>query len=134
MVVETGLTVILIITLQICWIMEWLKIQKLEYLENKTNFLRNKIILNLCLRWHTLRSYHFAAEVTFNEFFSELLVIVYQFCLSINHIILQFHGKFYKLLVIFSSCRLVKMLLPAIFIILLTCHLLLAGDKSVLDE
>ena len=28
-------------------------------------FLRNKKILNLCLRWHILRSYRFAAEVTF---------------------------------------------------------------------
>ena len=29
-------------------------------------FLRNKKILNLCLRWHILRSYPFLAEVTFN--------------------------------------------------------------------
>ena len=29
-------------------------------------FLRNKKILNLCLRWHILRSYYFIAEVTFN--------------------------------------------------------------------
>ena len=28
-------------------------------------FLQNKNILNLCLRWHILRSYHFAVEVTF---------------------------------------------------------------------
>ena len=28
-------------------------------------FLQNKKSLNLCLRWHILRSYHFAAEVTF---------------------------------------------------------------------
>ena len=27
----------------------WLKIQKLEYLESKTTFLRNKNILDLCL-------------------------------------------------------------------------------------
>ena len=29
-------------------------------------FLRNKKILNLCLRWHILRNYHFVAEATFN--------------------------------------------------------------------
>ena len=30
-------------------------------------FLWNKKILNLCIRWHILRSYHFVAEVTFKE-------------------------------------------------------------------
>ena len=30
-------------------------------------FLRNEKILNLCLRWHILRSYHFVAEVTLKE-------------------------------------------------------------------
>ena len=30
-------------------------------------FQQNKKILNLCLRWHILRSCRFAAEVTFNE-------------------------------------------------------------------
>ena len=29
-------------------------------------FLRNQKILNLCLRWHILRSYRFVAEVTLN--------------------------------------------------------------------
>ena len=44
------------------------KVQKLEYLENGTYFfLRNKKILNLCLRWHILRSYRFLAEVTFKD-------------------------------------------------------------------
>ena len=42
--------------------MGWLKIQKLEYLENGTF----KKILNLCFRWYILRSYSFVAEVTFN--------------------------------------------------------------------
>ena len=32
--------------------------------ERNIIFLRNKKILNLCLRWHILRSYHFVAEVT----------------------------------------------------------------------
>ena len=50
--------------------MGWLKIQKLEYLENKTIFLRNKKILNLCLRQHILRSYRFVAEVTLNVLLS----------------------------------------------------------------
>ena len=31
-------------------------------------FLRNKKILNLCLRWHILRSYCFVAEVTFKVY------------------------------------------------------------------
>ena len=29
-------------------------------------FLQNKKILNLCFRWHILRSYSFIVEVTFN--------------------------------------------------------------------
>ena len=33
--------------------------------EQNTIFPRNEKILNLCLRWHILRSYHFVAEVTF---------------------------------------------------------------------
>ena len=39
--------------------------------ERKITFLRNKKNLNLCLRWHILRSYHFVVEVTFKvaEFF-----------------------------------------------------------------
>ena len=48
--------------------MGWLKIQKLEYLENKTSFIYEiKKILDLRLRWHILRSYCFLAEVTFNS-------------------------------------------------------------------
>ena len=43
-----------------------LKIQNLEFLENKTIFLRNKKILKLCLRWHILRNCCFVGEVTFN--------------------------------------------------------------------
>ena len=30
-------------------------------------FLQKKKILNLCFRWHILRSYHFVAEVTFKH-------------------------------------------------------------------
>ena len=33
--------------------------------EQNITFLKNKKILNLCLRWHILRSYCFAVEVTF---------------------------------------------------------------------
>ena len=33
--------------------------------EQNRTFLRNKKILNLCLRWHILRSYCFVVEVTF---------------------------------------------------------------------
>ena len=39
--------------------------------ERNIIFLQNKKILNLCLRWHILRSYHFVAKVTFK---SELMV------------------------------------------------------------
>ena len=35
--------------------------------ERNIIFLRNKKILNLCLRWHILRSYRFVAEVTFKR-------------------------------------------------------------------
>ena len=35
--------------------------------ERNITFLRNKKILNPCLRWHILRSYHFAKEVTFKS-------------------------------------------------------------------
>ena len=34
--------------------------------ERNRIFLRNKKILNLCLRWHILRSYRFVAEITFD--------------------------------------------------------------------
>ena len=43
----------------------WLKIQTWIFWERNINFLQNKKILNLCLRWHILRSYRFLAEVTF---------------------------------------------------------------------
>ena len=33
--------------------------------EQNIIFLQNKNILNLCFRWHILKSYHFVAEVTF---------------------------------------------------------------------
>ena len=35
--------------------------------ERNIIFLWNKKNLNLCLRWHILRCYHFVAEVTFNR-------------------------------------------------------------------
>ena len=35
--------------------------------ERNIIFVLNKKILNLCFRWHLLRSYHFVAEVTFND-------------------------------------------------------------------
>ena len=48
--------------------MGWLKLQNLEYLENGTWFFYEiKKILNLCLRWHILRSYCFLAEVIFKS-------------------------------------------------------------------
>ena len=57
---------ILIMTSQIWKTMGWLNIQILKYLENRTS-LRNKNILNLCFRWHILRSYRFVAEVSFKR-------------------------------------------------------------------
>ena len=36
-------------------------------------FLWNKKVLNLCLRWHILRNYHFAAEVTFMKWMQKTL-------------------------------------------------------------
>ena len=35
--------------------------------ERNITFLWSKKIINLCLKWHILRSYRFVAEVTFNE-------------------------------------------------------------------
>ena len=35
--------------------------------ERNIIFLRNKKILNLCFRWHILRSYRFVAELTFKQ-------------------------------------------------------------------
>ena len=35
--------------------------------EQNITFLRNKKILNLCLRWHNLRSYRFVTEVAFRQ-------------------------------------------------------------------
>ena len=37
-------------------------------------FLRNKKIFNLCLRWHTLRIYHFVVEVTFKQIKTDIFV------------------------------------------------------------
>ena len=36
--------------------------------EWSNTFLRNKKTLNLCLRWHILRSYYFVVEVNFKQF------------------------------------------------------------------
>ena len=58
--------------------MGWLKIQKLEYLENGTLFFYEiKKILNLYLRWHISSSYRFLAEVTFDSIHECSLRIVY---------------------------------------------------------
>ena len=49
--------------------------------ERNIIFLRNKKILNLCVRWLILRSYHFVAEVTFNMLQESILwwKIIYAF-------------------------------------------------------
>ena len=41
-------------------------------------FLQNKKILNLCLRWHILRSYRFLAEVTFKKELLQFFVVIGQ--------------------------------------------------------
>ena len=46
--------------------------------ERNIIFLRNKKTLNLCLRWHILRSYHFVAEVTFKRFFRRMVFVQWQ--------------------------------------------------------
>ena len=38
-------------------------------------FLRNKKILNLCLKWHILRSYYFVPEVTYLQVVELILAI-----------------------------------------------------------
>ena len=48
--------------------------KKLEYLESG-RFLWNKKILNLCFRWHILRSYRFAAKITFKALFNTVIFI-----------------------------------------------------------
>ena len=47
--------------------MGWLKIQKslISWEEPNLTFLTNKKILNMCLKWHTLRCYNFAVTATF---------------------------------------------------------------------
>ena len=40
-------------------------------------FLRNKKNLNLCFRWHILRSYRFVAEVAFKKMIDKKLREVY---------------------------------------------------------
>ena len=53
--------------------------------EGNILFLRNKKILNLCFRWHILRSYRFVAEVTFRLYpihlWSEFSLHNNMFCL-----------------------------------------------------
>ena len=46
-------------------------------------FLRNKGILNMCLRWYILRGYCFVAEVTFKEDGLNWSVLVYLFVIFI---------------------------------------------------
>ena len=54
--------VLILMTSQICQIMGWLKIQKLEYHENRTTFLRSEKILNLCFRWHFFEKLLFSSR------------------------------------------------------------------------
>ena len=54
--------------------------------------LRNKEFLNLCLRCHILRSYHFLAEVTFNinarnEIFLTFIFLHFDLCIFFNYLL-----------------------------------------------
>ena len=67
--------------------MGWLKIQNIEYLENRTElFYKTKKIINLWLRWHILKSYCFVAEVTI---FSPYLVFQW----SVNYVFFTYNRK-----------------------------------------
>ena len=45
--------------------------------ERNITFLRNKKILNLCFRWHILRSCRFVAEVTFKRAIKKSVLVNY---------------------------------------------------------
>ena len=51
-------------------------------LERNIIFLRNQKILNLCLTWHSLRSYGFVAEVTFKGIVTAELLLKLKICSS----------------------------------------------------
>ena len=59
--------------------MGWLKIQKLEYLENGTEPFSE---IKMYLKWHILRSYRFVAEVTFKSFLVYKISIKFILCFS----------------------------------------------------
>ena len=56
-------------------------------------FLQNKKILNLCLRWHILRSYHFVAEVTLKGCQCILVVVVIP-CKTLQEFRSKYNRKF----------------------------------------
>ena len=95
-----------IATSLIWWIMEWLKIQKPEYLENgNIIFLQNKKILNLYFRWHILRSYRLGAEETFNNFLFDRWDLSHFFVSSENPINLIFFIKISWFIVSKAFCK-----------------------------
>ena len=67
--------------------------------ERNIVFLRNKKIVNLCFRWHILRSYRFVAEVTFNviiikrlQSYTEVSIrIVIEKELKLKSFVIDFH-------------------------------------------
>ena len=50
-------------------------------------FLRNKKILNLCLRWHILRSYCFVSEVTFKDNLKVYFLLFYEILIKLAFLI-----------------------------------------------
>ena len=63
------------------------------YWERNIVFLRNRKILNLCRRWHILRSYRFVVEVTFKSSIFSLWPYKLKVCCMflISQIPLQFY-------------------------------------------
>ena len=66
--------------------------------ERNITFLQNKKILNLCLRWHILRSYCFVVEVTFKNILKIVLLLhenvswnQLSFCLYDGQLLVTFH-------------------------------------------
>ena len=67
--------------------------------ERNIVFLRNKKIVDLCFRWHILRSYRFVAEVTFNviiikrlQSYTEVSIrIVIEKELKLKSFVIDFH-------------------------------------------
>ena len=105
--------------------MEWLKIGKLEYLENRTELfyeIKKKFIFRF--KWHILRSFHFVVEVTFNS-----LSCIIHFTFSILH---QFGQLWWNQLYVFTEQSLARMEFLATMNVLMFWNFTTLGCCSVL--